>query len=265
MTIALAWLRKFGSVEELVLASDSRLSGYGRWDCCPKLIALPRKDSAICFSGTTAYAYPVIIQALSAIEEHPKVMSRALDLEDLKGHLLRILNSMVSLMKDLPTPESPDTNFILAGWSWKRNRFAAWLFHFDTSIKKFTFRPITWWKGGHQGKFLGFTGDYKDEFKKRLNDLLRKRKKIDKSGFDMEPFEVLRDMLRSNQFDSIGGAPQVMKVYRHINCTPFPVFWPSRKNGKIHLLGRPLLEYESSQYLVLNPDTLKTMKHVNVR
>jgi hypothetical protein len=44
-----------------------------------------------------------------------------------------------------------------------------------------------------------------------------------KMPFDMEPFEVLRDMLRSNQYSSIGGAPQLVKIYEHMNATPFGV------------------------------------------
>lgn len=41
MTISIAWTRKIESVEELVVATDSRL-GFGcRWDCCPKIRILP--------------------------------------------------------------------------------------------------------------------------------------------------------------------------------------------------------------------------------
>jgi hypothetical protein len=70
----------------------------------------------------------------------------------------------------------------------------------------------------------------------------------------MEPFEVLRDMIREGIDPAIGGPPQVVKVYRHLNASPFGVYWPSRTNGRITLLGRPLLDYERFAGLVLDPD-----------
>lgn len=77
----------------------------------------------------------------------------------------------------------------------------------------------------------------------------------------MEPLEVLRDMLREPAFDLIGGAPQVMKVYMSSTCRPYAVFWPNKAAGSVNLLGRPLLSYEQSDYLVLDTDTMQTLKH----
>jgi len=266
VTISLAWVRKIGRVHELVLASDSRLAFGARWDCCPKILALPRRDAVLCFSGNTMYAYPVLLQVVAAVSQHPKLLSRGMDLYDLKGHLLRVLNSMVSLVHDLPTGTStdPDTTFLLAGWSWKRNRFKVWLLHYDASIRRFTFKAANRWTGLNKDKVLGFTGDYKDEYKARLVALLRKKNKLESGGFDMEPLEVLRDMLRDASLDAIGGSPQVMKVYRYSNYQPYAVFWPDKATGRVALLGRPLLDYEQSTYLVLDTDTMTTVKHIDV-
>lgn len=45
MTLGIAWERVKGGVRELVIASDSRLSGGGRtWDGNPKILTLPRSD-----------------------------------------------------------------------------------------------------------------------------------------------------------------------------------------------------------------------------
>ncbi len=147
MTISIAWVRTLRNVSELVPATDSRLSFGCRWDCCPKLIALPRGDAAMCFAGNTMYAYPVMLQAIAAVSQHPKLLSRGKDLDDLKGHLVRVLNGMVSLVHDLPVggDDDPDTTFLLGGWSWKHSRFKVWLLHYDASIKKFTFRPTSRW------------------------------------------------------------------------------------------------------------------------
>jgi hypothetical protein len=43
------------------------------------------------------YAYPIILQMQSAVAQHPKLLSRAMGITDLKGHLLRILNVWLGL------------------------------------------------------------------------------------------------------------------------------------------------------------------------
>lgn len=266
MTITIAWLRKNRNVEELVFASDSRLSFGCRWDCSPKILALPRGDAVISFAGNTMYAYPVMLQAIAAVSQHPRLLSRGMNLDDLKGHLLRVLNGMVSLVHDLPKgcESEPDTTFLFGGWSWKYSQFKIWLLHYDSQLKKFTFRPASKWSGLNHEKLFAFTGDYEAEYRDRLVSLLRRKMKLTSGGFDMEPLEVLRDMLREPQFDLIGGAPQIMKVYKYSNSKPYAVFWPTKEAETINLLGRPLLDYELSDYLVLDTDTMGTVKHSGV-
>ena len=74
----------------------------------------------------------------------------------------------------------------------------------------------------------------------------------------MEPLEVLREICRDPAFPEIGGAPQVVKIYRHMNCMPYAVFWPNRKSQTITFMGRPLLRYEMTSYMVIDPDSLET-------
>jgi hypothetical protein len=52
MTLAMVWLRTVGDQDELDFASDSRLSDGSDWNCCPKLLLLPRADCAIAFAGS---------------------------------------------------------------------------------------------------------------------------------------------------------------------------------------------------------------------
>ena len=88
VTLSTLWLRKQGDVEELVIATDSRLTGGRAWDCCPKILVLPRSDSAICFAGDTDNAYPLLIQAANTVHMHPPALDRSMDLHDLRGHLV---------------------------------------------------------------------------------------------------------------------------------------------------------------------------------
>jgi hypothetical protein len=76
---------------------------------------------------------------------------------------------------------------------------------------------------------------------------------------DWEPFEVVRDMLRDpKRSETIGGAPQLVKVYQYMDAAVQGVYWPSRGTGRIHLQGRPCLDYGRIEQFVFDPDTLRS-------
>lgn len=262
MTISLAWIRSVGATNELVFATDSRLRFGCAWDCGLKILTMSRSDVAICFAGDTDYAYPLMLQMSSAIAHYSRSRNRAMDLFDLKGHILRVFNSLRSLLSDLPkgstSPDPPKATFIFGGYSWQKKKLAVWLLHFDARIGKFTFRRAKAWPGSGGKKFLVIAGDYESEVRSRLIQRLRAKGKLPTGGFDMEPFEVLRDILRSGDYPYVGGAPQVVKIYEHMNNISYGVYWPNRTVGRVTLLGRPLLQYEKMERLILDPDTLRT-------
>lgn len=265
MTLSMAWVREVGDVQELVLATDSRLRSPFTWDCCPKIIPLARNDSALCFAGPTYVAYPIMLQLQAMLRLHAKSLSRAADLHDVKGRFLEVMNGMRSEMSELPSdPEGAGettTFFILAGYSWRRSEFAIWTLHFDKSIDAFTFRPATPWGGIDGRRLTAVVGDQVPDAKARLTGMLRASGKLTSGGLDMEPLAVLRDMIRERVDPAIGGAPQVVKIYRHMNVTPFGVFWPDRASNRVTILGRPLLDYEVPNGGVIDPDSFH-IEHV---
>ena len=64
-------------------------------------------------------------------------------------------------------------------------------------------------------------------------------------------------MIRENKFDDIGGAPQLLKVYEHMNRTPIGVKWEINGNKVDTLLGRPLQGYESNNYPIMDADSFE--------
>lgn len=261
MTLSMAWIRKAGNVEELIFATDSRLSGGQDWDCCPKIMRLPRGDCAICFAGETDDAYPPMLQIKAAIEMFPKALDRSLDLYDLKGHIIRVLNGMRTHISNLPVGWTksiePQAMFIFGGYSWKRRKYALWLIYYDAHLKKFTFRPAPTWRDSERVKKIVFAGDYVSEAKKMLVDLLRTRKKLTTGGFDMEPLEILCEVIRCTMNKDIGGPPQMVKVYQSLTSVTFGIMWDVGGTRTVTLGGRPLLNYETTTLPILDPDTLQ--------
>jgi hypothetical protein len=253
----MAWVRTVNQITELVFASDSRLRSGEAWDYGPKIFTLPRSDCLISFAGATAYAYPLILQMAHGIEFWPKSNNRAADITVAKGIAIDVFNQMREAIFDFPVGQTaagdPEVEFIFGGFSWRLNRFVIWTLHYDQEIDRFTFRPVPSWTSGNDAKRIAIVGDAKDEAKQRLVDLLRNRGKLNGYGFDMEPFEVLRDVIRSEVDPTIGGAPQVAKVYRYMRTQHFAVEWPL-SGGRPHALGRPALDYEQFDLPVIDPD-----------
>lgn len=263
MTLGMAWVRDLGSIRELVVASDSRLSGGQFWDANPKIMLLPRRDCVISFAGSTADAYPLMLQAYNAIEGFGAMKSGAIDIAHLKGHLVRVFNHSREFISGLPVgqvmPDASDAIFLLSGYSWRSKEFKIWTLHFDAHHSKFTFRPSAAWRGQNgQAKVVAFVGDPDAvaEAKRRLVERLRQKNKLQGGGLDMEPFEVLRDVIRDGALSSVGGSPQMVKVYEHMNVHPFPIHWPSRTSGNVTFLGRPLMNYEKAFGDAIDPDSL---------
>ncbi|WP_417478326.1 hypothetical protein [Maricaulis sp.] len=206
-----------------------------------------------------------MLQAVNAINMHNPASNRVMDISDLKGHLVRVFTDTQSFIKNLPfgqvEADPPEAVFLLSGYSWKQGKFRIWELHFDSNIQKFTFRPVSAWRGqaAEARKVVKFVGDETvvAEAKERLTALLKSRGKIDSGSLDMEPFEVLRDLIREAKHPTVGGPLQFVKIYRHSNVVPFGVYWPDRTSGKTCVLGRPLLDYEKNPWSTIDPDTLE--------
>ena len=285
MTIAAAWVRTLKDCKELIIVSDSRLNGGKKMDCGQKVLALPRSDAFICLAGDTSWAYPLIHQVASAISIYEKSASRAQDIVELKSHVLKVFEGLRLAVHDgIDSENIPAAEFLFGGYSWIRKKFMIWRISFQLLNKKDVIDKIK--EGKHDGRFIAtpakewqknpfiFAGDKEHvcEAKKRLKQILKSRKKspeqVTDFKFDWEPFEVIRDMLNDVNSDitkykesSIGGAPQILKIYEYLSSRYLGVEWSIKyqTNGKgVFVCGRKILGYETPMLWILDPDTLVT-------
>lgn len=266
MTIVCAWVRasKRGA-EELIVCSDSRLSGGGTLDCSPKVFQLPRTDAVIAFSGATYLAYPLLLQMTQAINSHGPMRDGVLDYARLKSFLLRLLNELFGRFDTyLDAFKKPEHNFLLCGYSWFHKEFMIDRFEYDHYANRFQAHPVV--KGiGNFGK-IAFIGDVRKQANHQLITLLRRRygdaSVLPSSTlvrrYDMEPFEIIRDMLRSARPEgSIGGAPQLISLCQHMISKPLGIFWPDKKSNDVFVNGRPVFDFENIDSWIIDPDSLK--------
>lgn len=107
---------------------------------------------------------------------------------------------------------------------------------------------------------IGVIGDKREDFIRILRKILQRKygENYEKSfgaGFDMEPYDALCALLKeesSNNSSTVGGAPQMVKVYQYMKSGTIGVYWPKRDPNNPYrnrtLLGRKLLEYEETDY-----------------
>lgn len=283
MTISIAWIRSTREGEELLFVSDSRLGGDGtKFDCTPKLVQLPRTDCAIGFAGYSGHGYPMMQQLSLAIEAHGPLKDRALKLPILRTHALKIFDSMAEKIEpEVDGLGNPEAEFILGGYNWSKKCFQFWRVYYVPGKKCYEAHPpffstireelgilscIRSKRNARSRQNLGeilFAGDQAGAAKRRLSELVKTRLEENpglKSSmkWDLEPFEVVRDMLRDpGRSDTIGGPPQLIRVFQYMKSAPVGVFWPEKMDGNATILGRPVLSYENVDFWILDPDSLE--------
>jgi hypothetical protein len=257
MTLAVAFIRQIPrreGREELVFASDSRLSGGQRLDHGTKIFELPRSDALLAFAGQTEYAYPLALQLIAAIRTYPPSSDRRFPLGKARWHMIRVFEQVyrsihgLPVGQELPLEDVPPVQFLFGGYVWQKKRFGIWYIDLDRQERAFRFRRA--------GRCY-FVGDREAvlEARARTARLLEARRR-DRDSIDMEPFEVLRDIIREGRHPGVGGAPQVAKVYEHMNTRFFATWWEHEHQDKPHVFGRPLLVPEACSWPMLDPDTL---------
>lgn len=288
MTITIAWVRQVRNYQELIFASDSRLSGDSNYfDCCPKILTLGRHHCAIAFGGATNQAFPLMLQLANTMNSHDPLKIGAVDVTTTRTHALKVFDIMYSMLTADPliTPpqNGPDIDdnlcFVFGGFDWIKKTFELSSVNYSRSLSKFKADPAFWlfynlnrdrfayrrtksYEAIQPASQIAFAGDQADNAKEKLIALLSgkySRNGAQFKGLNWEPFEVIRDMLRDDKrCHTIGGAPQVVKVHQHMNAYPYAVYWPNRASDKIFLHGRPCLDFERLNTWVLDPDTLKS-------
>jgi len=286
MTVLASWIRRIRDAEELVFVADSRLSGDGRnFDACAKILTLPRSDCAIAFAGYTGHAFPMMLQLDLAIDAYEPARRGGLDISSLRTHMLKLFDRMAQEITSSPRLSAsqnvePEANFLFGGYSWVKKNFELWSVAYRRSENGFVASPAGWVRYHPDAKKwvytnakvtrskwvcakVAFGGDQGSVARIRLLDILNDKYKNPDNfqGLDWEPFEVIRDMLRDQRHsETIGGAPQIVKVYQYMQTAPLAVYWPNRQSGQVVLQGRPCLGYEQIDRWVLDPDTL-TSEH----
>lgn len=254
MTLRIAWIRQDGDKKELVMATDSRLTGGESWDSGVKLFELPRKDCLLCFAGATARAYPLILNTISSIKFDKQLADPHTDIQDILEYLIELFSNLVSEIKEAvgnPDEVRAEAEFLFGGWSWKKQQFGIWRLYYNPGLKAFAHEAID--QG--QARVITYIGDHIPDAETILEAKLRETGNLLYGTLNMEPLQVLAQMARDpREFRSIGGALQLAKIYQSGTSEFFGILWPS-EDGQPTFLGRVLPIHDLPPVRLFDPDT----------
>ena len=156
-----------------------------------------------------------------------------------------------------------ELEFLFGGWSWRDQAFLLWRLYWSRRERRMRHDPVETSRLG-KVRFIGTrdrervdpSNEVVGAAKRALSELLRNKhgRLARETPLDMEPWEVLVALLRTGEYPTIGGAPQLAKVYRYMNTRTFAVRWPNAE-GRVTLMGRQLLGGEVTDAPVIDPDS----------
>ena len=230
MTLVAVWVRRNATLSELVAISDSRLSGGESWDRCPKLVPHPRPATAIAMSGDATAAYAFLLQATNACLLLDGNEVGRTDIRYLARKLRDLYAESRREVGDLPsgqtTADVPVLNVVLFGWSWRRLCFEAYSYSYDQSgtLVMNTIRDLE--ESAPYGVY--FAGDASGEAGASLRNILKEKdaprpqrghpeasEQARKANLDWEPFQVLQQLIDDSNVRTVGGVPQMLKIYQY--------------------------------------------------
>ena len=258
MTLCIAWIRQKGESEELVVATDSCLTGGEKWNTGIKLFELPRKDCLLCFAGSTFRAYPLILNLVASIKFDRRLSSRQTDIKKVLDYLAELFSDLCADIKegveDIHKLRA-EAEFLFGGWSWKSQKFCIWKLYYSKDAGGFIYED---YHNQQKSRICVFLGDEIESAWELY------RKEFDDDNFDdpldMEPLKVLAAMARDKKnYRSIEGALQVAKVYSSGTSEFFGVMWPSI-DGNPSFLGRKLALSNKPPVKFIDPDTAEIIE-----
>lgn len=266
MTLCTAYIRQTNDTEELVFATDSCLTGGEKWKHGIKLFRIPKRDCLLCFAGSTARAYPLVLNLVSSIHLDKYLQSPEASLQDVLEYLSDLFTDLITkIISEIPGEDIHElrsgVQFLFGGWDWSEGisgAFKVWKLYYSKDIEGFIYDELT---NNGKNRFYTFLGDpetiesvAKDKYKQMLFD-----NDFQDDPIDMEPLKILRDISLEEEYRAIDGSLQIAKVYKSNKAEFFGIYWPSSK-GKPCFQGREYNELNKPLIRYFNPDNFEILE-----
>jgi hypothetical protein len=203
-------------------------------------------------SGDATEAYVFLLHAINTCNLLDGNRSGRTDLGYLANRLRDAYMDLREHVEDLPggqvVPDVPNLDVALYGWSWRHLAFEGYTFSYDKhgGLVRHPLDDLA----PNRPYPLHLMGDAAKEARRRINDLRQARDRpVPRRGdpdapsvaadafLDWEPLEVLLDMTGDSSVRSVGGVPQVSRIYQYGEVEQF--VWRTEA-GVDYFGGRPV-------------------------
>lgn len=215
----------------------------------PKIFPLERNDCAIACAGFTCYSFPVIEHIRQSISLNQGLLDRSIDLTDLLHSIVDISNKVLFQEADKQRGMvGPEFSMIIAGYSWKYSKPIIREIKYNRqtklmyAVKQSTIKRTP----------FALIGDETQEARRKIFLKLENDGVADGGEVDMQPLDVLMEYINDPHAHTIDGNPQMVKIYPFMNVLPFGFI---DKDKNIYYMGRPLIDYETIPYPLINLET----------
>jgi hypothetical protein len=274
VTLVTCWVRRNRTVREVVVAADSRVSGGESWDSCPKIVVLPRPSTVMAMSGEVGDSHTFVVHAINSCHLLDGHTVGRTDIRYLANQLHRVFDDNRKHVGDLPVgttvPRVPDVHLALVGWSWRRTRFELYTYRFNADGRVVHDSQAI--DGVTKSSF--FMGDAAAIARKRLTAINRAARAEAQrragpgvrlpiqSHYDWEPLDVLLQLVGDSAIRSVGGHPQVARIYQSGLTEQF--LWKDDDDVE-SFGGRPVLDTERSDRRVMRARRTGNGMQIEVR
>jgi hypothetical protein len=178
---------------------------------------------------------------------------------DLHPYLTILFTKLCHAIEDYGTQSFEealgDFQFLFGGWSWKANAFKLWKLSYNHGAKAFTHSETD-----SSNMTCTFIGDKLDIVDEALTNELISNRKVMSRRLDMEPFNVLIQMIKDEEHSTIGGAVQLAKIHPPGVAEFLGVYWPNI-NGKKTFLGKDVSVDNNPAVRFVDPDTAEIVEN----
>jgi hypothetical protein len=204
-----------------------------------------------------------------AIQSHRHAQDGTLELFELLGHLERIANQMLALLRPdlavisgnlrtIPEFSTSGDSLVFAGYSRVNRSLVIRMLRYQGGVHGWKFEKIRPTPSLGPAKTIAIFGDNasRSRFRYHLKTHLLSEESSPERSFEFEPLRVLTDLLlmpesssprlpRGHRPHTTGGVPQVVRLIPGAPATIFAVEWrPIGSSDGVFIGGRPALEYE---------------------
>lgn len=200
MTLCVAWKRRVNSEDQLVLATDSMITGGLRYPHGTKLLVFGRGDCGLCWEGSTTFTYSFAENARVDIDFSDRLGRGDKPLFIVAERITKVFNSLWRANLNDPSSvfKNEELSFLFGGYCPEYQEIQFWHIRQDERLEGFSPKRRRLSVGN-----ACFIGSGKDHARAIFN-----------SEPEISPYQVLLRIIEDNKVRDVGGIPQLVTIDR---------------------------------------------------